>query len=181
MKNAATIFAALALCVSLAAFGLSYKTYTTGTDVIHKEQRAYMAIDKDAMKLNADGTRDGYIIVKNFGLSPAFDVHTQTGTALGAYPIQEKEFDAAPHEYHVQDFPTVAPNIAMQILFKTQSMGPKQTEAFQAGKAAIYIFGKISYRDIFGKTHINEFRTYETAQTQGQSLQLDFERETEEK
>jgi hypothetical protein len=117
--------------------------------------RAYVSV------ANAKATPDGdffvYAIeVKNFGQTPAYKVRLR-------YMIELREFPTN-RPFVVPDNPQVSvavlpPTAPIHDAFRPpQILGPNQRQRLNDGAAAIYIYGLITYEDIFEEPRETVFR-----------------------
>jgi hypothetical protein len=120
-----------------------------------RQLRAYVNVAN--AKAKPDGEFFVYSIeVKNFGQTPAYKVRLR-------YMIELRDFPAT-EPFVVPDHPQVSvavlpPTVPIHDAFRpTQILGTNQRQRLNNGTAAIYVYGLITYEDIFEGARETEFR-----------------------
>jgi hypothetical protein len=93
------------------------------------------------------------VILRNSGKTPASDISIWSSVAIAVYPVEK-----------VADPPVEAPPnhgfLAANANFhvtKTYSAVPAELAGVKAGHAAVYMFGRLTYRDVFNKIWATDF------------------------
>ena len=122
-----------------------------------KQLRAYVHVSVATMKPRGDFL-DYYLEVKNFGQTPASDVKLRYMIKLCDFPPTNEPFNVPDDGPNVSSA-ILPPQIGMHDAFTPpQVLGPIQKGDFLAGRKAIYVFGIITYKDVFSKSRKTEFR-----------------------
>lgn len=123
-----------------------------------KQLRAYVMIsDGTVTDLRVGNEPKARIIIKNSGQTPAYDLQQWSVMGSGPYPLN----GSLPDRDHHVPLPALplAPNGSLEII---RSLGKLITQhvydGVVAGEAAIYIVGRISYRDAYGIDRVTNFR-----------------------
>jgi hypothetical protein len=123
-----------------------------------KQLRPYVFLS-DAKISDAAGTPKIYIKIKNFGQTPAYGLSFWTEGALREYPITSKLVRSnSNHSALIDIGPTGS--IETTVDWNGPIQDPDKA-ALIAKTKAIYVFGKITYRDTFGHDWSTEFRFME--------------------
>jgi hypothetical protein len=134
--------------------------YRDGKDKGHAELRAYVSI-VEAFRINTHNEHAPTfeVNIKNCGQTPAYEL-----TGWGAIEVREFPFVGpiqARESHGVETKMTLGPDSEHTI---SRKRAPEWTEQeildVSAGKAAIYWFGEINYKDAFGKSRATEFCFY---------------------
>jgi hypothetical protein len=130
-------------------------------DTAEKQLRAYLFVQgSEAPDIDEwDGKGLG-VILKNYGQTPAYDVHFWHGLALKELPLTS----ALPVPPPKIDNPTktvLNPGQEMTLPLRApRQLTPAERQAVLAQTSTIYVFGEIYYRDIFKKDHVAKFRMH---------------------
>jgi len=129
-------------------------------DTARRQLRAYVCV-AGLIRTKDPGEPDGpgfaiWIDVKNVGQTPAYDLFHWAKIDVREFPLNGG-FDI----YCVESpsrciISSGDKNIAFTA-FK-RDLTPLEEQAILANGKAIYVYGEIDYRDIFGKRYINQFR-----------------------
>jgi hypothetical protein len=145
----------LLFLATMALFWATWRLVVGAEETAERQLRAYVHISA-ARALPRGDRIDYYIEAKNYGQTPAYDVRLRYIIALRDFPPAE------PFSY--PDGPLVSsavlpPDTPMHDAFTPdQVLGPNQKRRFLAGEVAIYVFGIITYVDIFRRRRTTEFR-----------------------
>jgi hypothetical protein len=105
-----------------------------------------------------------YLEVKNFGQTPAYEVKLSFVIKLADLP--EKASDLVPPDTPNISQAILPPQVSIHDNFTPpQQLTPNQILKIGSEKAAIFVAGQITYRDIFGRDRLTEFRYYLGKQT----------------
>jgi hypothetical protein len=121
------------------------------------ELRAYVLIGGGRI---ADiGDRGGRIVeiqIRNFGQTPAHDVQFWVGAGIRQFPLNSKL--GPPSDPIAMSADVMAPNQTSTMFVPVPVSTDPQEEWLRKGKAAIYAFGQVTYKDAFGVGHYTDFR-----------------------
>jgi hypothetical protein len=166
--------AAAVFGVILSAFGvfLVWRTFRAAAeanqiarDTAKQQLRAYVMVDtatvvpcvskESPFEASHPEARYVHLVAKNFGSTPAHDVAFKMGTAVFDCPLVEEPPpwpDDQPHS--VSDIPQ-----GRNAIHRTEVFGSGElSDQIRAGTKAIYTWGWIEYKDIFGDPHTTHFR-----------------------
>jgi hypothetical protein len=133
----------------------------TAQDTEQRQLRAYIfATPLDVLNFAPEKTPFWGVQINAIGSTPAYDVKAVTGLAALPFPNPDisaafaKTLNGVPVTKNIM-FPGT-PEIEHNAL--GFSLSPEQFTALQQSKAyRIYAFGRVTYRDGFGKSHFTEF------------------------
>jgi hypothetical protein len=115
------------------------------------------------------------LITRNAGQTPALDVRVWANICLREFPLA---FDLPPRPAHqYQATSVIGPHIGTnQNRVLPLPLTAQDIAHLNAGTAAIYVYGDILYKDVFGKTHVTRYRAmhHSTAGIIGISTMLTF-------
>jgi hypothetical protein len=100
---------------------------------------------------------EGQVRIENYGQTPARDVVTWVGITVDNWPVPKDL--GRPTEPLDQSKAVLGPNARSIITAETKRpLTPLQVQKIRSGAATIYLFGEITYVDVFGQPQITEFR-----------------------
>jgi hypothetical protein len=156
--------ACIALFTIILAFATGFLYVATrelvqgAEDTARRQLRAYVFLDQMTI---ADplGTPRISIRIKNFGSTPAYSVVFWCEGALREYPLTGGLVRSRAQDAPISD---IGPTGALQtdILWDAPIQEPDKA-ALTSRTKAIYVFGRIDYRDSFGQRWFSEFRFIE--------------------
>jgi len=127
-------------------------------DTAEKQLRAYV------YPVSAERYRDetgAYVIrlkIKNAGQTPAYDCSRYMIEAISdGFPQLPENFDKIPIPTHIPKSP-IPPGETIEFFVNATELTPSKEGQIMVGRAAIYLFGKITYRDAFGNSQLSNFR-----------------------
>jgi hypothetical protein len=139
-------------------WGSTSKLVRGANETAERELRAYVCVESSS---GAESREDPSwptfkIEAKNFGKTPAFDVITWIGVAVQEYPMTS-EFPNPPDE-EPQSKTILGPE-CNTTLIGTFRRKPNAFEvgAVNNGTGAIYVQGRVDYKDAFGKPRFTTF------------------------
>lgn len=127
------------------------------------ELRAYLFLDAETpigpFKIAVGEAPSGMIHIKNFGQTPAYGIVCQRGTMDGPWPIPDDFCFPEDDTYIIETGASLPPGATTSFpIFKEgQSVSQKAFDEIMAGSATFYIWGRIKYRDVFGRLHRTNF------------------------
>lgn len=129
-------------------------------DTAERELRAYVSIAGVA-RVNDPGDVEGpgfavLVDVKNDGKTPAYDVFQWAKIEVREFPLRERFGFHCVENPSLSIIPTSGKTMAFPT-FKRQLTPLEEQAIFENGKA-IYVYGEVAYRDIFGKGRLTQFR-----------------------
>jgi hypothetical protein len=127
-------------------------------DTAERELRAYVCVESSTGAEAAEDRRwpTFKIEVKNFGKTPAFDVVTWIGVGIQEYPLTS-EFPEPPDE-EPQSKTILGPECKTTLIgIFRRTPNTSEIEAINSGMGAIYIQGRIEYKDAFDKSRFTTF------------------------
>jgi hypothetical protein len=161
-KNAESIIALFTVILGIATWLLwrATKRLVEGADRNAERQlRAYvLAVQGRVRRFAINEPIDIGITTKNTGQTPGYDFHQTISIAMTDYPPNE------PHEDIVWSEPIyksiIGPGEFSSSFadFPNFKLSEGQFREIKAGKAAIWAYGEIRYRDAFGKRHVTKFK-----------------------
>jgi hypothetical protein len=141
-------------------------------DTAQRQLRAYMVADMSSVTRWKQGqTAEAETIMKNTGLTPAYDIEGWSAIMYDKYPLPYKFPISVPLET------TLAQSVlgsggVVRLKAPTKTVVPtlETNTEFEAGTMALYFWGKVTYRDAFGKERFTNFRFYMTRPTESGEL-----------
>jgi hypothetical protein len=126
------------------------------TDTAERQLRAYLCVSRSEVKFPMEGIAVASVHVKNCGVTPAYEVRHWIHTWLEAHPLSVS-------------LPTPAEDFKMSTAILGASdfhimesephvIDPNWIPAFGTKMATLYVYGRIEYRDVFGKTRFTNYR-----------------------
>ncbi|MDO8296057.1 MAG: hypothetical protein Q7T19_06415 [Caulobacter sp.] len=117
-----------------------------------RQLRAYIGIS-DIKAAPSDGVIMVKVLIKNYGQTPAYDVHAYAGGWFGPFPSRGGHIKGGPPAKQVSGIP-MAPTGTEELYCEIDPGG--DAASVWAGHSGIYAYGYITYMDAFGKER--EFR-----------------------
>lgn len=127
-------------------------------DTAERELRAYVCVESSSGTEAAEDRRwpTFKVEVKNFGKTPAFDVITWIGVGIQEYPLTS-ELPKPPDE-EPQSKTILGPECKTTLIgIFRRTPNAFEVEAINSGTGAIYVQGRIEYKDAFGKSRFTTF------------------------
>jgi hypothetical protein len=127
-------------------------------ETAEKQLRAYVYVV--AASRQSDGIREPTLRVqiKNAGQTPAYDCVRYAVEAVSpTFPQLPENFETFPVKLEKYKSP-IPPGESVEIVTTAVQPDPRQIGEISRSKAAIYLFGKIEYRDAFGNSRESTFR-----------------------
>lgn len=129
-------------------------TYRRAEQSFRLQQRPWLVVYRARMQPPTPNKPfELYWVLENSGLSPALGVEVRSRVLMGRVPKTE-DFDRTPSGPVF----VLLPRISFEHTPKVLPMSAEQVRIFQEG-AIVYLFGKISYKDMFGEPHRTQFCT----------------------
>ncbi|HEV2399280.1 MAG TPA: hypothetical protein VGS27_20200 [Candidatus Sulfotelmatobacter sp.] len=140
---------------------LTSKNIDLTVETFRKDQRAWIGpAQHGPINISPGSPLTIEIIVQNYGKTPAlkFESHSWLlDHATGSPP----NFAVAPRS-RVSSSDVLYPGMQISLIPSTQGqkITAEQVAAFQSGKRTLYVFGDLSYNDVFGSAHRSTFCLY---------------------
>jgi len=122
--------------------------------------RAYVfMVAAKVNKFGFDQIPEVLVVIKNSGQTPAYDMVSWTGVLAQPFPFKGEFERPGP------DFPiargTLGPGAETHMIVPTKrAFTADETKMIRDGKAALFVFGEVTYRDAFKKTHATKYRYF---------------------
>ena len=97
-----------------------------------------------------------HLTIKNFGQTPAHDVQTWVGTIVEEYPLQ-KPLSEPPDDF-TQSISIVGPGSFEESIVPVTQQTGAQWNLIRQMQGAVYVWGRVEYRDAFRKKRVLQFR-----------------------
>jgi len=147
------------LNIAKAAADTAKRTVDAMEATAELQLRAYVFVEADAIRSVEDGKIPASTtLIKNTGLTPAYDVKHWGGISIVKNGDEPPDFSDAENEFEgpVQ----IAPNGELIV---NNIYDKKLTESdiknLKSKECVIYVYGRITYTDIFNKPHWTTYRT----------------------
>jgi hypothetical protein len=137
-------------------WGVTYFTLRHGRESAQRQLRAYMSVRR-ATLMDAAGTQEGRVILENNGETPARYVRGWISVGPQNYPTAESVF--ARRQHPIVSQATVGKG--RRAILQAKLANPLtdfEKSAIAHGHAAIYMFGEVTYEDVFGEEWVTPFR-----------------------
>jgi hypothetical protein len=152
--------------IVLALFTIKLATSTdrlvAGADQTAKRQlRAYVLVDSVSIADLAIQSRTHTVaVVKNFGLTPAYNLKQWSVMECGPFPVvTEIPLDGTAPERSGTSI--IGPGgITSHVAKLERWLTPNDVSGLQGGEMAMYLKGTITYDDIFGESHRTEYMLF---------------------
>jgi len=155
------VFVTVGLVVYTAVLSDSTKKLVRGAeDTAERQLRAYVHIDLNEFSrfdITPGRILQAGIVLRNSGQTPAYDVVVVSDIECHPYP----QFGMGSPIDDDKEGSRAVLNAGQQIYFKPFSkitVSTEDSEQIESGGWRPYIFGSITYRDVFGKKRLSEFR-----------------------
>jgi hypothetical protein len=125
-----------------------------------RQLQAYISLSKARIISVEAGQRPtAKIAIRNSGQTPAYDLSAELAIGIGPFPIQKgAKVNPLPTPHEISRL-TVGPGTRVrQTAMQKLPLTIDEFNAIKAGQAAIYVAGRIRYRDAFGRGWVNNFR-----------------------
>ena len=139
---------------------VAHRQFTT----TRAQLRAYVMVETVARTVLGPGTiPQGSVRIKNFGQTPAHDVRAIIGMGFAKYPFEGMEWHSKTSSPEAQFGRSLGPSDDFSLPINlSRTITAEQIRAVEAGRWALWINGKIFYRDVFGRGQTTEFGLFTT-------------------
>lgn len=136
----------------------SQQQLDTTRDIAERQLRAYIYIDSASIEFTEPGRAKSKITYKNYGQTPAHDVQIWIHQWAHEYPLTI-DLPVPPHDF-IMSKSVLGPGAFHYMVNETPRPVMKKPYLDLVGtkEGTIYVYGEISYKDIFGKSHIQKYR-----------------------
>jgi hypothetical protein len=135
----------------------SNRIVTLMAETTQRQLRAYVCLDSAAVIFPEPAVPEAQIKFKNCGQTPAYDVRGWIGTWFAEYPLKDELPNALGDMQKGTE--TLAPErVSTFIAARKPPLPPQCLSALGTPKFTMYVYGKIVYRDIFGKEQFTNYR-----------------------
>jgi hypothetical protein len=101
------------------------------------------------------------MLVKNTGLTPATDVIAWAGVWVGNFPLVAELVRATPEFMKTASRRSVGPGASFTINHAwNETLTEQHMQMLGSGTAAVFVWGEMTYVDMFGKKRTTSFRSY---------------------
>ncbi|MGX7874000.1 hypothetical protein ACVDG5_015690 [Mesorhizobium sp. ORM6] len=101
------------------------------------------------------------MVAKNTGLTPATEVIAWAGVWVGNFPLAAELVRVTPEFMRTASRRSVGPGASFTIIHAwNEALTAQHIQMLQNGTAAIFIWGEITYVDVFGQKRTTGFRSY---------------------
>lgn len=129
-------------------------------DTSARQSRAYVFVDQSEIRqFGWDQPPEAWLLLKNMGTTPAYQVRRRAHIGLSRYPCTSFETPAWPAQIAKSD---LGPGGEIQFgpIALDRKLTNEETDKVVKGEYAIYVWGEVKYLDAFGEGQEMEFRYY---------------------
>ena len=130
------------------------------------ELRAYVLIQSGRIDFGEPTRPQWHLRVKNFGQTPAYAVQHWTHIWIEKHPLRIK-LPEPPPEFRMSKSVLAPGNHEDMVWSKDPPIPEESMPLVGTPQGTIYIYGKIQYRDAFGKSHFTRYRLIHRAHSLG--------------
>lgn len=150
--------------------GITYMLVQLGREqskTTRAQLRAYVMIDTVAKTgVEPDTVPAGRVKIKNFGQTPAHNVRAVIGMGFARFPFKDMQWHSKTAVPEAQFGRSLGPNDNFSLSIDlARTITAPQIVAMEEGRWALWINGKIFYRDVFDTEHETEFGLFTTKDT----------------
>jgi hypothetical protein len=126
-------------------------------DTAERQLRAYVCIDSAVLKFPQPDVPEAQVHIKNCGQTPAYDVRGWIHTWFAEYPLKVS-LPTPPSDFRMA-VDTLAPGRnSIFVAHKKPPICPGLLPALGTPQLTFYVYGEVSYKDIFGKHWSTKYR-----------------------
>jgi hypothetical protein len=134
-----------------------------------RQLRAYLHVKRAGASRDSEGILWAKVEIHNFGQTPAYDVIQWigiVGVSEGDTPNITNATDDVKKAKGI-----MGPGSSTEFLIPTHDrLTPAKEAALRAGKATIYVFGEIAYRDVFDNPRMTKFKMFLSGEGSAEGL-----------
>jgi hypothetical protein len=137
-----------------------------------RQLRAYVSISQTEISNIMSGENlAAKVVIKNFGQTPAYNVVMSVGVDTVRFPLTT----ALPSPNFRHKLPNIGPGGERTHRFEGDEPIPVEWRArFEQKTSAVYVYGKIKYRDAFAARRFTDFRLYKGGDSGVSGPELNF-------
>lgn len=125
-------------------------------DTAKKQLRAYLTVAEAMLRFNTAWIAEPQVHIQNCGKTPAYDVRQWIATKMEQLPLRWP-LPSPPNELPERGTVIGAGN--RDIMVADSHIIPEEVRpVFGTQGAVLYVYGRISYRDVFGDWHYTNYR-----------------------
>lgn len=129
-------------------------------DTAKRQLRAYISVHLKSVESLGDGLNPRVSVTfKNDGQTPAHDVVCHGNIAFQPFPL-DVELPALDFDGVHRSREPLGPGSPRTIHEKSICLAPGSVALLKAGTWALYAFGEVRYKDIFGESHMTKYRLF---------------------
>lgn len=134
------------------------RSVETMQDTAKRQLRAYVSIDRAWIEFPEPGVPRVTVVIKNAGQTPAHNLHHWIHQWIETYPLRVKLPE--PPEGFVMSASLLGTGAThnMQITSPQPIIKSPFFEQIGTPDATIYVYGEVTYRDVFGQKHFLKYR-----------------------
>src|SRR5712664_1345441 len=164
--------------VTLLLFLATGALYFATRDLVHdaektaeRQLRAYLVLDEaNITRFVAGQTIEFHGIIRNTGQTPAYDIDGYTGIMYDAFPLPYP-FPVISTAGFQESRAVLGRDQVVHARIPTKPAPTQETiDAINAGKMAVYVFGRVTYRDAFGIGRYTNYRLFYSRPNEGAGL-----------
>jgi hypothetical protein len=146
MRIVSLILSVLALAVSVLAAYYTGQQVRVAKKTAQQQLRAYVFIRDGGVILNEKASGAQAVIqVQNYGQTPGYDFQSWTGIAVG--DTRDDPYSKLVEEPKQKSI--IGPSADFNVPSEAVTLTPEQMSAIRSRHAAIFVWGRIRYRDAF--------------------------------
>jgi len=128
-----------------------------------RQLRAYVFVSsaKVTNVIDDDGMPKAVVVIKNSGQTPAYDLLNATGFTANTYPsLPTLKLTIADEDFSISKTRiSLGPkDTSISITTADRKLTEQQWASIADGTGAVYVYGEIRYRDVFGKNQRTRYR-----------------------
>ncbi len=157
-KARSIILSVIALIVSITSAGFAYWQLTIAKDTAQKQLRAYVYASPNTLYHLGENPTQGYLTVRNGGHTFANKVSREVGINVLSKDIPNS-FEKLGRLKREPGYMTLGPNTgADDVIYREyRVLTDDEIKQINSGDKRIYVFGKITYEDIYDIRHETTF------------------------
>jgi hypothetical protein len=130
-------------------------------DATIKQLRAYVLVDSALVRFQRpDFLPEAEVVIRNFGRTPAIDVESWIAMYVGSYPLGVVFPTAAPTGTPIAKEPLAQGRRSTHFVRSRQIIPDEIRAKLGTPEATVYVYGGITYKDIFGAQWQTHYRMF---------------------
>jgi hypothetical protein len=122
-----------------------------------RQLRAYVAVDQGILKGVGGAETEARLYIKNTGQTPAYNTEQWVSIVADDYPTT-RTFEFFPGTAEIGASATIGAGGLSTVFISVGALTANQWDKIRTGKAAIWLWGEIRYRDAFEKRRFTRFK-----------------------